>query len=163
MCTLMSKTPGDLYNIHRCLYCTGAQDTCLVRPHPSQQIQIHLHMRAYVTVQKVRCHEKYCELSWVLWQCASIVQAVVRGANECTLGRPRINWWMISWFMNWLINERIDWRKKILSCDLWIINDILHLTYISDYSSGFACVAFDSNMPAAPVFHPKNVPAVHFV
>jgi len=44
-------------NVHTCI-CTGAQDACLVQPHPSQQMQInpqiHPHMRAYATVQQLK-------------------------------------------------------------------------------------------------------------
>jgi len=54
-----------LCTIHTCI-CTGAQDTCLVRPHSSQQMQIHPRMCAYGMVQQLCCHGNCCKLFWVL-------------------------------------------------------------------------------------------------
>jgi len=54
-----SKDRKDTDNTYPC---SGAQDTCLV-PQPPQRMHINPRIRAYATLQQLRCHGNHCKLA----------------------------------------------------------------------------------------------------
>jgi len=68
MCTPCSEffanVDADIKNTSACTeYALVLKSPVECVPHPPQQMQIHPRMRAYATVQQLRCHGNYCELS----------------------------------------------------------------------------------------------------